>query len=61
MQYTCFRENGYEYINSPIITASDCEGAGEMFKVTTLDFKNIPREDNGEVDYSKDFLVRWLI
>lgn len=32
-----------------------------MFKVTTLDFKNIPREDNGEVDYSKDFLVRWLI
>lgn len=50
-----FRENGYEYINSPIITASDCEGAGEMFKVTTLDFKNISREDNGEVDYSKDF------
>lgn len=50
-----FRENGYEYINSPIITASDCEGAGEMFKVTTLDFENIAKKDNGEVDYSKDF------
>lgn len=53
--HSFFRENGYEYINSPIITASDCEGAGEMFKVTTLDFKNIPKNEVGDVEYSKDF------
>lgn len=50
-----FRKNGYEYIHSPIITTSDCEGAGEMFKVTTLDLKNVQKTDCSEVDFSKDF------
>ena len=48
-----FGENGYVYVNTPIITASDCEGAGEMFQVTTLDLEKIAK--NGKVDYSKDF------
>ena len=48
-----FQENGYVYLHSPIITASDCEGAGEMFQVTTLDLEKIAK--SGEVDYSKDF------
>ena len=43
------------YVHTPIITASDCEGAGEMFKVTTLDMDNLPKTDKGAVDYSKDF------
>lgn len=50
-----FKKNGYEYIHAPIITTSDCEGAGEMFKVSTLDFNNPPKTDDGNVDYSKDF------
>lgn len=50
-----FRKNGYEYVHSPIITTSDCEGAGEMFKVTTLNLKNIEKTDSLEVDFSKDF------
>ncbi len=49
-----FQENGFYYIHTPIISASDCEGAGEMFQVTTLDLNEIPRE-NGAVDYSRDF------
>lgn len=53
--HSYFKEQGYEYIHSPIITTSDCEGAGEMFKVTTLDLKNIEKKDNKEVDFSKDF------
>lgn len=48
-----FGENGYVYVNTPIITASDCEGAGEMFQVTTLDLEKIAK--SGKVDYSKDF------
>ncbi len=48
-----FGENGYVYVNTPIITASDCEGAGEMFQVTTLDLEKVAK--NGKVDYSKDF------
>ena len=48
-----FQDNGYVYFHAPIITASDCEGAGEMFQVTTLDLDRIAK--NGEVDYSKDF------
>ncbi len=52
-----FQEQGFLYINTPIITASDCEGAGEMFRVTTLDPKNIPMKE-GEVDYTKDFFDR---
>ena len=49
-----FNERGFVYVNTPIITASDCEGAGEMFKVTTLDLNNVPQKD-GNVDYSEDF------
>lgn len=50
-----FRDRDFMYVHTPIITASDCEGAGEMFKVTTLDLENIPKNDEGKVDYSKDF------
>ncbi|WP_108649757.1 asparagine--tRNA ligase [Dongshaea marina] len=50
-----FYENGYNWISTPIITASDCEGAGEMFRVSTLDMQNLPLTDKGEVDYSEDF------
>ena len=50
-----FQENDYVYFHAPLITAADCEGAGEMFKVTTLDLDNIPKDENGKVDYSKDF------
>ncbi len=50
-----FQENDFVYVHTPIITASDCEGAGEMFKVTTLDLENIPKNDDGTVDYSEDF------
>src|SRR5690554_1198073 len=50
-----FQEKGFVYVHTPIITASDAEGAGEMFQVTTLDFKNPPYTDEGEVDYSQDF------
>jgi len=46
---------GYFWISTPLITGSDCEGAGEMFRVSTLDMENLPRTDKGEVDYSKDF------
>ncbi|MBN2060266.1 MAG: asparagine--tRNA ligase [Deltaproteobacteria bacterium] len=49
-----FQENGFLYIHTPIITASDCEGAGEMFKVSSFDFKDIPKK-NGNVDFEKDF------
>ena len=52
-----FQEEGFLYINTPIITSSDCEGAGEMFKVSTLDFDNLPRPD-GKLDYSSDFFGR---
>ena len=50
-----FNEKGFVYLHTPLITASDCEGAGQMFKVTTLDLENIPRNKKGEVDYTKDF------
>ena len=50
-----FRENGFVYVHTPIITGSDCEGAGEMFRVTTLDLNNLPLKDDGTVDDSKDF------
>lgn len=50
-----FNENGFFYMHSPIITGSDAEGAGEMFRVSTLDDKNPPLNDNGQVDYTKDF------
>ena len=50
-----FNENGFTYVHTPLITASDCEGAGEMFRVTTLDPKNPPLTEDGEVDFSQDF------
>ena len=50
-----FQQRGFVYINTPIITGSDCEGAGEMFRVTTLDLDNLPLTEDGKVDYSKDF------
>ena len=50
-----FQEQGFVYIHTPIITASDCEGAGEMFRVTTLDLNNVPKNEDGTVDYSQDF------
>ena len=50
-----FNENGFVYVHTPLITGSDCEGAGEMFRVTTLDAKNPPLTEDGEVDFSKDF------
>ena len=53
-----FNDRGFYYWHSPLITASDCEGAGEMFQVTTLDLENPPRTEDGKVDYSKDFYGR---
>ena len=57
-----FNERGFYYIHTPIITASDCEGAGQMFRVSTLDPENLPRiddgDDKGKVDYSKDFFCK---
>ena len=50
-----FQDRGFVYVNTPIITASDCEGAGEMFQVTTLDLNNVPKTEDGQVDYSQDF------
>ncbi|MDD3795006.1 MAG: asparagine--tRNA ligase [Lachnospiraceae bacterium] len=50
-----FQERGFVYVHTPLITGSDCEGAGEMFQVTTLNMKNVPMNDAGNVDYSKDF------
>jgi asparaginyl-tRNA synthetase len=51
-------ENGFYYVHAPIITSSDCEGAGQLFRVTTLDYTKPPRNDKGEVDFSKDFFAR---
>jgi asparaginyl-tRNA synthetase len=53
-----FQEQGFLYVHPPIVTASDCEGAGQMFRVTTLDFGKLPRNEKGEIDYSKDFFGR---
>lgn len=56
--HTFFQEHGFFYIHTPIITGSDCEGAGEMFKVSVLDFAHMPENDQGQVDYSKDFFKK---
>ncbi len=56
--HTYFHERGFFYFHAPIITGSDCEGAGQMFQVTTLDMNNIPRTEDGAVDYSQDFFAR---
>jgi len=53
-----FQDRGFVYVHTPIITGSDCEGAGELFRVTALDAKNPPRTPNGEIDYGKDFFAR---
>lgn len=50
-----FQEREFVYVHTPIITGSDCEGAGEMFQVTTLDLENVPRTKEGEIDFAKDF------
>ena len=50
-----FYSNGYHWVNTPIITASDCEGAGEMMRVSTLDLMNLPQTDKGKVDFTQDF------
>jgi asparaginyl-tRNA synthetase len=50
-----FQERNFVYVHTPIITGSDCEGAGEMFRVTTLDLENLPRDPGGRIDYSRDF------
>ncbi len=50
-----FQEQGFVYVHTPIITGSDCEGAGEMFQVTTLDMNNVPKTEDGQVDYTQDF------
>ena len=50
-----FQQRGFVYVHTPILTNADCEGRGEMFQVTTLDLENVPKDDAGKVDYSKDF------
>ena len=50
-----FQEKGFVYVHTPIITASDCEGAGEMFNLNTFDLNNVPKTDDGKIDFSKDF------
>ncbi len=53
--HTYFQENGYIYFHAPLITASDCEGAGEMFQVTTLDLEKLPKTEDGKIDFHQDF------
>ena len=53
-----FQEQGFVYVHTPLITGSDCEGAGEMFRVTTLDVNDLPRTQDGQVDFSRDFFGR---
>lgn len=53
--HSFFAERNFVYVNTPLITANDCEGAGEMFRVTTLDIENPPRNEDGSIDYSQDF------
>lgn len=50
-----FQDRGFVYVHTPIITSSDAEGAGEMFRITTLDLENLPKDENGKIDYTKDF------
>ena len=53
--HTFFHQRGFYYFHTPLITASDCEGAGQMFTVTTMDLENLPKTEDGKVDYSQDF------
>ena len=50
-----FQERNFVYVHTPLITGSDCEGAGEMFQVTTMDLNNVPKKEDGTIDFSKDF------
>ena len=50
-----FQEKGFVYVHTPIITGSDCEGAGEMFRVTSMDLNNLPKTEDGQIDFSQDF------
>jgi len=56
--HSFFQERGFVYVHTPIITSSDAEGAGEMFRVTTLDLLNLPRDSEGNIDFTKDFFGR---
>src|SRR3954470_4987756 len=56
--HSFFQERSFVYVHTPIITGSDCEGAGELFRVTAIDARNPPRTTTGEIDYSKDFFAR---
>lgn len=56
--HTFFQERGFVYVHTPIITGSDCEGAGEMFRVTTMDLNNLPKNEDGTVDATKDFFCK---
>lgn len=53
-----FQERGFVYVHTPILTNADCEGRGEMFQVTTLDLENVPKTEDGKVDYSRDFFKK---
>jgi asparaginyl-tRNA synthetase len=53
-----FQERGFAYVHTPIVTGSDCEGAGELFRVTTLDLKNLPKREDGAIDFAQDFFAR---
>jgi asparaginyl-tRNA synthetase len=53
-----FQERGFVYVHTPIVTGSDAEGAGEMFRITTLDMENLPKTDKGKIDYKKDFFEK---
>ena len=53
-----FQERGFVYVNTPLITGSDCEGAGEMFNVNSFDLNNVPKTEDGQVDFSKDFFTK---
>lgn len=60
--HTYFQERGYLYVHTPLITCADCEGSDQMFKITTLDMKNLPMNEDGTVDYSKDLFGKqaWI-
>ncbi len=53
--HSFFHQRGFVYVHTPIVTGSDCEGAGEMFRITTLDLEDLPKTEDGKVDFSKDF------
>ncbi|MBR1476532.1 MAG: asparagine--tRNA ligase [Lachnospiraceae bacterium] len=56
--HSFFQERGFVYVHTPLITGSDCEGAGEMFQVTTLDLNNVPKDEDGNVDFKQDFFTK---